>query len=281
MADAVPPIIDAHVHLWDTSRFDLPWLAGVPELAPRYRVVDLQTAIGDRPVVQAVAVQAGESAEEAEWLFGEAGGQTALPFRVVLQYEAAAGTWLGRVQAAVDRLGIVPAGVRLPLHRRAAHWLDLDGLDSLLERLEEQGIVLELLLRPDQIAVVQQLAATHPRLEIVLCHLGLGALAPTPEWRTALARLSGSPHVSAKISGVFTRHETRSEADAAARGAIDAAVDALGPDRLMFGSDWPMSTRVGSYAEIIDRTAGALPVLTSSESAAIWRRTAQRIYGPA
>jgi L-fuconolactonase len=55
-------------------------------------------------------------------------------------------------------------------------------------------------------------------------------------------------------------------------------MDLLGPDRLLFGSDWPMSTRVGSYSDVVERTALALPDLTEVEAAAVWRHTAERLY---
>jgi L-fuconolactonase len=281
MTDTPSSILDAHVHLWDTSRFELPWLAGVPELNHRYTARDLRAAIGEAPVAAAVAVQAGETAEEAAWLFDAAsevqhGG---LSSRVVLQHAPAASGWLGTVHSVVDGLGILPAGVRLPIHRRAADWTDLEGLDTLLGGLEQRGLVLELLLRPDQIPVIHELAAAHPRLDIVLCHLGLSTAESRPEWRTALKMLTSRSNVSAKVSGLFSPQGTAADADSRARDAIAQAADALGPDRLMFGSDWPMSTRAGTYADVVERTALILPALTSEESAAIWRETAERIYG--
>jgi L-fuconolactonase len=279
MPEPADAILDAHVHLWDTSRFELEWLANVPLLAQRYRVADLRAAIAGLPVTGAVAVQAGDTAAEAEWLLDVAARSDVIPSRVVLQYAPAAGAWLGAVQPVIDRTRSLPAGVRLPLHRRPADWTDLEGLGVLLSRLEEHGIVLELLLRPDQLAVVRDLAAEHPRLQIVLCHLGLGSHEPTASWQAALAELGGSPTVSAKISGLFARSGTRSDADAAVRGAVAAAIETLGPHRLMFGSDWPMSTLAGDYEAIVDRTARALPDLTADESRSVWGRTAERLYG--
>jgi L-fuconolactonase len=281
MPEPAASILDAHVHLWDTRRFELAWLSNVPRLAARYSADDLGVAMGDVPVTGAVAVQAGESAAEAEWLTDISAGSHRLPSHVVLQYTPAAGAWLGTVQAAVDRSGMLPAGVRLPVHRRSADWTGLEGFAPLATRLEEEGIVLELLLRPDQIAVVRDLAVRHPRLQIVLCHLGLGSHEPTIQWRAALADLAGSSNVSAKISGLFARQGTPSEVDAGVRSAVAAAMETIGADRLMFGSDWPMSTLVGDYAEIVDRTAGTLRDLTADESSAVWRRTAERIYAPA
>ncbi len=123
MTDPPQSIIDAHVHLWDTSRFDLPWLADVPELSTRYEAGDLRAAVGKAPVQELVAVQAGESAVEAAWLLGEdtgASGVGAFSTRVVLQYEPSRKGWLGAVHSvAADRLARI-AGIRIPLHGRPA-----------------------------------------------------------------------------------------------------------------------------------------------------------------
>jgi L-fucono-1,5-lactonase len=281
MPESPSSILDAHVHLWDTSRFELPWLANVPELSDTYGAGDLSAAVGNLPVQGAVAVQAGESSAEAAWLLGDdtgAAGAGALPTRVVLQYAPAADGWLGAVhRVAAEHLSSV-AGVRIPLHRRSPDWTDLEGLEALVSGLEERGLILELLLRPDQTPVVHDLAREHPGLDIVLCHLGVAAAPPTPEWRAAMANLATIDNVSAKISGLFSPLGTMGEGDARARDAVAEAVDTLGPDRLMFGSDWPMSTRVGAYAEVVERTARLLPELTLEESAAIWRRTTERLY---
>jgi L-fuconolactonase len=282
MTDSPSAIVDAHVHLWDTSRFTLPWLANVPELAARYTAEDLAAAVGELGVRSAIAVQAGDSPAEAAWLFdatdGAALGRRA--FRVVLQYAPAEDGWLGAVQSAVDQNAALPAGIRLPVHRGGSDWTELPGLETLARRLEDEGMVLELLLRPDQIAVVHELALAHPRLHIVLCHLGLGAGAPTAEWRSALARLTRTSNVFAKISGLFSPAGTRKDGDIAARDAIGAAFEALGPARLIFGSDWPMSTRVGTYSEVVERTSRILPELTAGESEAIWGSTATHLYEP-
>ncbi len=80
----------------------------------------------------------------------------------------------------------------------------------------------------------------------------------------------------AKLSGLHTAGP-----EDAGRVATIArtAVDLLGPERLLFGSDWPMSARVAPYAEIVARTARALPALDDGATAAVWSGTAERLYG--
>ena len=65
------------------------------------------------------------------------------------------------------------------------------------------------------------------------------------------------------------------------RTALAHAFEMLGPERLMFGSDWPVSTRFAGYGEVLERTAAALPALGADESQEFWAGTAQRCYAVA
>ena len=100
--------------------------------------------------------------------------------------------------------------------------------------------MLELLLRAEQLPAAAALAARHPGLRIVLCHLGISA-----------ERL---------------------------RTAVGHAVEVFGAGRVMFGSDWPVSARFAGYREVVERTDAALPRLTDAERREFWADTAARLY---
>ncbi|MFB9311000.1 L-fuconolactonase [Agromyces hippuratus] len=279
-ADTPASIVDAHIHLWDAAAFELPWLVNVPALRGRYSAGDYLAAVGDVPVRAAVVVQAAESAAEAAWLadaLDDARGDS-FEAAMVVQFSPAHGDWLGRVQPAVDARGELPQGVRLPVHRRDPDWTDLDGLPGLLRGAEERGLVVEVLCRPDQVAALDGLAARHPRLVFVLDHLGLGASEPDAVWHSAVHGLRSRPNVLAKVSGLFAPGEAVAEGDARAARAVGIALEAFGPERLMFGSDWPMSSRAGGYAEVVERTAVALGPLTGFEREALWSGTVRTTY---
>ncbi len=180
-------------------------------------------------------------------------------------------------QAVIDD-GVPVAGMRLAVPGRAADLSDVAGLDALCEGLAASGRVLETLVRPDQLPAVAVLAGRHPGLDVVVCHLGLGTGDPDASWRDALAAVAARPRAHAKVSGLLT-----AAPDDAARvaAAVRAAVDLLGPERLLFGSDWPMSARVAPYAQVVERTAAALPVLDDAAATAVWSATAARLYGAA
>lgn len=266
--------IDAHVHLWDTRVFPLPWLAPDGQLAQVYRRDDLVAASGCPPSA-VIAVQAGGSQTEAAWLLELARRDDGPCVRVVAQHSPGPDSPNGALPLLDEPPSSPLAGVRIPVHRLDEDWTDLDGLDAVARHLERSGRVLEVLLRPDQVGAIEVVAARFPKLSIVLCHLGLGSAVPDLRWRQVLGRVAASPRVFAKISGLFGS----SHGVEAARGAIQFAMDQFGPDRLLFGSDWPMCARYRSYSDVLELTADALGRLTSTESDAVWRGTATRLYG--
>ncbi|MGW8482975.1 amidohydrolase family protein [Microbacterium sp. NPDC055903] len=259
-------IVDAHVHLWDRAAHPLSWFSDDLGLAPAVTPAALFDAA---PVDAAIAVQAADSLVEAEWLRDQARQERRLR-RVVLQYTAARGEWAGIVAPA---LGRDVAGIRAAVPQAAADLSDVEGLDALGDGLARTDRVLEFLVRPAQLPAVSAFAGRHPRLAVVICHLGLGGSAPTDAWRADLAESARRGNVHAKVSGVLAG---RTPGELALIG--DVALEAFGPGRLMFGSDWPMSARSLPYADVVGRTSAMITGLSPAETAAVWHRTAERVY---
>ncbi|WP_243229472.1 amidohydrolase [Microbacterium sp. CIAB417] len=259
-------VVDAHVHLWDRTRHPLSWFRDDMGLSPRVLAADLEAAA---EVESAIAVQAADTLTEAVWLVAEAAGSRTVS-RVVLQHSPSAGSWAG---VAAPALGPAVAGIRAAIPQYAPDLSDVTGLDALGEGLRRTGRVLEFLIRPAQLPGVAAFADRHPDLPIVLCHLGLGAAEATGEWRAALAQTASRPRVHAKLSGVVG-----SRTDTELREIADVALAAFGPERLMFGSDWPMSARRLPHHAVVESTARMLDGLTRREAAAVWHGTADRVY---
>lgn len=264
--------VDAHVHLWDTGRFSLAWFRpglGLPEVADAADLAErsarVTTPVG--PIAAAIAVQAADTTDEVRWLTAL---RHPLLAGVVVQYDPVAAP--GSAPAGVERSGVV-RGVRVAVPGRRADLADVRGLDELCERIGAGGGVVEFLVRPEQLPAVGGVASRHPATTFVVCHLGLGAAEPDESWAAALAAAAARPNLAAKASGVVT-----GRADRRLRRALSVAVDAFGAQRLLFGSDWPMSARIAPYDEIVARTAAALPALGAAGDAAFWGGTARALY---
>jgi L-fuconolactonase len=265
-------VVDAHVHVWDLRHFQLPWFRPGLRLPATASLDDL-AAVSTGPLpgpgsslAGVIAVQAADSMAEAAWLRQ-------------LEHPLLAGVVLQHVPEAPDatrnRTDSMVRGVRVAVSDRRADLSDAPGIDRVCESMAATGGVVEFLVRPDQLPAVRRVAVRHPQTTIVLCHLGLGGGEPDADWERNVRAIARSPHVAAKVSGVVS---TADHDEHRLVRAVGVALDAFGPYRLAFGSDWPMSARVAPYRDVIARTAGALPTLRSAEATALWGGTASRLY---
>ncbi|MGA8116961.1 MAG: amidohydrolase family protein, partial [Actinocatenispora sp.] len=144
------------------------------------------------------------------------------------------------------------------------------------------GLAFDLVVRVDQLAAAARAAAAVPEVRFVLDHLGKPRIAAGAdglvEWRTAVAPLARCPNVTMKLSGMVTEADPARWTVDDLRPYVATAVDLFGPDRLMFGSDWPVCTTVADYGRVLGALRAALPTLTDPERAALFGATAVRTY---
>jgi predicted TIM-barrel fold metal-dependent hydrolase len=124
-------------------------------------------------------------------------------------------------------------------------------------------------------------AAAVPELTFVLDHLGKPPIASgrTDPWEADLRGLAALPNTSAKLSGLVTESDWRRWQVADLRPYADIALDAFGPARLMFGSDWPVCTLAASYSDVLAAARDLTPGLTPAEREAVFAGTATSVYG--
>ncbi|MFM1833789.1 MAG: hypothetical protein RLZZ461_2105, partial [Planctomycetota bacterium] len=192
----------------------------------------------------------------------------------------------GRVEAWLERLaataGIV--GVREVLHPGgfdAAAPADPARIAS-ARRAGECGLVVDLCARPDQLRAVETLVAAAPGTTFVLDHLGRPRSgAPLdPEWRASIDRIAAFPNVAVKISALIECAENAAWTAEGFRPFVQSVLAAFGPDRAMWGSNWPMCVDDATgLADWLAATRFGVLELSEREQAAIFAGTARRIYG--
>ncbi|MFG1816903.1 amidohydrolase family protein [Kribbella sp. NPDC049174] len=257
--DPLAPL-DAHVHLWDTSRRSLPWLPAGHPLRRDFSLRDFSEAADGLP--DTILVQADADPLEVTDLLDLA-ATTPSVLGVVGWFDLLADVQLPQHAKLV--------GIRCP----PADQTDPDALtDPALLRgvrsAADAGLAIDLLLRPPALTGAAWLATAVPDARLVLDHLGNPATADA-DWLTGLKALADCPNVTVKLSG--TAHlpsDTLAE-------LIAVALDLFGSDRLMFGSDWPVCTLSSSRAEVVRRTTELLPAAAHND---VFRGTAQRTYRP-
>ena len=277
--------IDSHHHVWDLAVRDQSWITG-DELAPLRRSFslddlrpDLRAAHIDGTVlVQTVPVEA----ETPEFL--DIAGAAPEVVGVV-----------GWLDLGSDRCPEVLAGYRAHPHARYLvsirdlaqfkddpRWLARPDVIARLRWLGDQGLPYDLLTLPPQLDAAVAAVRACPETSFVMDHLSKpyiarGVLEP---WATSIRALGALPNVVIKVSGMFTEAAWGTWQPDDFRPYVRVLLEAFGPDRMLFGSDWPVCTLSATYAQTIavmeELLAGA--GLSGAEREAIWSGTARRAY---
>ncbi len=274
-------IVDAHHHLWDPERRDYPWMTGDAAVLRRpIGLGDLRATVEPCGVGATVAVQAASTEEETLELLALAAESDGLVTGVVGWIDLTAPDAGERLAA----LGAGPGGERLVGVRHAVHdepdpdWLARDDVRRGLRAVAQAGLPYDLLLFPEHLPLATEIAAAIPDLPLVVDHgakphIAAGEREP---WSSDLAALAEHEHVHCKLSGLVTEADGR-EQDIVSYAA--RLLELFGPERLMFGSDWPVCTLAASYAEVLDLARAAIAELSADEQGAVLAGTARRFYG--
>jgi L-fuconolactonase len=277
-------LVDAHHHVWDLTVRDQDWITG-EALAPIRRdfgVPDLEPEAAAVGVTRTVVVQTVTVAEETPELL-ELAADSRLVAGVVGWVDLTAPDVADRL-AALRELpgGDALVGIRHQVQSEPdPDWLVSEGALRGLAAVENAGLVYDLVLVAHQLPAAARAAELLPGLSFVLDHLGKPPIAAggMEPWASDVRRLAALPNASCKLSGMVTEADWDHWKPDDLRPYADTVLDAFGPDRLMFGSDWPVCTLVAGYREVFDLAQDLTGRLSEAERAAVFGGTATRIYG--
>ncbi|QHC22002.1 amidohydrolase family protein [Streptomyces sp. GS7] len=271
--------IDAHHHLWDPTRREQPWMDGpwADPIRRRHALSDLAPHLTAHGVDGTVLVQSSSSYEETAELLAVAAGEG--PVRGVVG-------WADLTDAGLaDALAKPPAGLVGIRHQVQDEpdpdWLDRPDVRRGLGTLAAAGLVYDLLVTPRELPAAHRAVADLPELAFVLDHAGKPAVArgDWQPWADAAAALGRLPNVSCKLSGLVTEADWAAWRPQQILPYARHVLDAFGPDRVMFGSDWPVCTLAADYEDVVALAESATCHLTAGERAAVFGGTAGRVYG--
>ncbi|MFJ5879982.1 amidohydrolase family protein [Kitasatospora cineracea] len=277
------PVIDAHHHVWDLAVRPQPWIGGaaLAPLARTFRYGELARQARESGVVGTVVVQTVCVPEETPELLALASGRPLLA-GVVGWTDLTAPD----VADALAALRELPGGERLVGIRHQVQeeadprWLLRPEVLRGLAAVADSGLAYDLVVRPRQLPAAAEAAARLPELTFVLDHLGkppvaTGALGP---WADDLRRLAALPNTAAKLSGLVTEAAPGRWRPEHLAPYAGAALDAFGPRRLLFGSDWPVCTLEAGYREVLDLARELTAALSPAERRAVFHDNAVRAY---
>jgi L-fucono-1,5-lactonase len=277
-------IIDAHHHVWDLAVRDQDWING-PALAPLRRdflLADYQPVAKANGVAASVVVQTVTVPGETPELLALADASDLIA-GVVGWTDLTTPDIADRIAGLKER----PGGGKLVGLRHQVQsepdpdWLTRPDVLRGLAAVARAGLIYDLVITAGQLSASARAAAAVPDLVFVLDHLGKPPIAAgrTEPWAQDLRRLAALPNTVAKLSGLVTEADWRRWQVADLRPYAEVALDAFGPARLMFGSDWPVCTLAASYPDVLAAARDLTVGLTSAECEAVFAGTALSVYG--
>jgi L-fuconolactonase len=271
--------IDAHHHLWQFNDRDYGWMSkDMTVLRRDFLEPDLRSVLQTNSIEGAVTVQARQTIEETRWLLGLRPGSPVM--RGVVG-------WVPLVESDVrrhlDEFAGDPGlkGVRHVLHDEPDDFYMLrDDFNRGISLLHEYALVYDLLVFERHLPQTIEFVDRHPNQVFVLDHIAKPlvrerVLSP---WRERIADLAQRENVYCKISGMATEADWSAWTYEDLEPYFDAVLEAFGPRRLMFGSDWPVLLLAAPYEKWTAVVNRKLEALTADEQARVWGGTAVEAY---
>ena len=289
--------IDSHQHYWDVSNVfpadDLPWVlgtlsygwkeAGLDSLNRNFLPLHLEPQMQALGVQYTVLANALHSRAETRWMLG-----------VAESHQSVAGVigWVNLAQPA-ELVRADLASIHHPKLVAVRHilqfepdqaWILRPEVVAGLQTVASLGLAYDLLVNPAQLNVVPRLSDLVPDLRMVIDHAAKPNI-KTRElepWASGIRAAAQNKQVFCKLSGMITEADLQTWTRQDLLPFLEVALDAFGPERLMFGSDWPVCTLAGSYrdaysalSENLDELFGQVP---GPVSEAIFQDNASRFY---
>jgi len=282
MADSSASLVDAHHHVWDLSVRDQAWLSGdaMTPIRRSFSADDLHDAVADTGVEATVVVQTVPVPDETPELLELAGTDDLVAGVVGWVDLTSAGVAEDLAALQESPGGHRLVGIRHLVQDEPSGWLLRPDVRRGLGAVGAAGLRYDLLTLPHQLSAATETVATLEDVEFVLDHCSKPPIADAEidGWAADVRELARRPNVTCKLSGLVTE-ATPGNADAQALAPyVDVVLDAFGPDRLMFGSDWPVCLLAATYRGVLDTTRDLLRDVDDAGRAAIFGGTAAAFY---
>ena len=272
--------IDSHQHFWSLSRNDYGWLT--PELTTLYRDFQpehLAPLLSAANIDATVLVQAAPTVEETTYLLS-----------LAEEWDVIAGVvgWVDmnrghEAVATLTRLAQNPKfrGIRPMIQNiEDPEWMLDQRLAPVFEALIEQDLCFDALVKPQHLPYLLELLRRYPALKTVVDHGAKPRIAAAEwePWAEDMARIASGATAYCKLSGLITEAAPE-QTDADIRPYFDHLLRLFGPERLLWGSDWPVLNLAGDYAGWHKTCRQWTAELSAAERGAIFGDNAIRFYG--
>ena len=277
------PIIDSHIHLLDQKRFGYAWSNGAPALKRDWTPDDL--AASARPyeieglVFVEVDVDMPQYLDEAEWV-DELARRDPRVLGAVVCLPLERGRAIEPEIEKVAKLASVRGVRRLIQNQPDPEYVLQQGFLEALRLLPQYGLSFDVCIFHAQAANTLKMMRACPDVAFVLDHIGkpgikMGLLDP---WRQHIREMAALPNVVCKLSGVTTEADHRGWSRDQLRPYIDHVVECFGPDRILYGGDWPVSELAGTYLQWLATLDWATAGFSPADKRKLFRDNAVKAY---
>ncbi len=291
------PIVDTHQHLWDLSKFKLPWLKGAPSLKRDYLPKDYTAATADlgkftiggkslpakiaKTVYMEVDVDPSQQEQEAEYVIGLCqSGQTPMA-AAVISGRPASDNFKKYISVYKDNKYI--KGLRQVLHGDGTprgYCLDQQFIKG-VQLLGELGMSYDICVRPGELLDAAKLVDACPATRFILDHCGNANVQEKDHtsWKKDIAEVAKRKQVVCKVSGIVASAKPGKWTAEDLAPITNHVMDVFGPDRVMFGGDWPVCTLAATYAQWVDALRSIVRDRSDAQQRKLFHDNAVKFYG--
>jgi L-fuconolactonase len=276
-------VVDAHHHFWDPTRREYYWMSSdVDPIRRPFGPDELRPLLAKSRVDRTVVVQTIPSLEETREFLATAAGTDFVAGVVgwVDLADPAVGDVIAALRAGPG--GGFLVGLRHQVHDEPdANWLSRKEVQRGIEAVGQAGLVYDILVRTRELPAALEMVRNLPDVRFVIDHMAkprIAAGATDPEWEAAIAPLADFPNVSCKLSGMVTEASLTSWTPGDLKPYVRHALDWFGPERCLFGSDWPVCLLAAPYGRVVDALQYSVSDLKPAERDAVFGGNAIRVY---
>jgi len=272
--------IDSHHHFWHYTTADYGWIDDEMKIIRRdFLPADLKATLAAAKVDGAISVQARQSLEETDWLLSLADEHEFLR-GVVGWVPLASADVESHLQRYASRKKL--RGVRHVVQGEPDDRFILgDAFNRGISLLKKFGLRYDILILEKHLPPTIEFVDRHPQQVFIVDHIAKPRIRAVEiaDWRRDITELAKRPNVYCKVSGMVTEADYREWTPATLQPYFDVVLNAFTPQRLMYGSDWPVCLVACGYQKWIDTVRGWTAPLSAAEQARIFGQTAIEAYG--
>jgi len=278
-------MIDSHQHFWQFTEKSFPWIScDMPELRHDFLLPELENELDLSGVDQVISVQARSCESENSFLLEQAKASNGLVTAVI----GWAPLTSPKLRPFLDQYLHEPLfkGVReIISFTPTEQFLDNPDFDLGIRELTHRGLTYDLLISADQLTSATAFVDRHPNQRIVLNHCANPEIHPegfshesAQAWARNIRELARRPHIYCKLSGLHPIQNNSTWNTDLIRPFFDTILNAFGPQRIMFASDWPTCLHHTTYPIWLNTVDNLILPLSSEEKRAIQHSTVTDFY---